>query len=252
MDRPRGLLALHGGGEFLPGDEAFLEAVLEAAGAGAGDGAIPAASPLRVAIVPTAASRGRPDLVGSNGAAAFRRVASPLGLDVEPVVVPIVDRRSADDPDLASTLATSAVIHLPGGDPDRIPALLPGTAAAAALADALRGGAVLAGASAGAMALAEWCWTPSGIVRGLGFIPRLLVVPHADAATWVEMRLRFGAQRPAGVAVLGLAERTGVLGRVGETWRVVGQGAARWLPGDAAIDAAAPLVVPAGSTLRLD
>ena len=47
---------------------------------------------------------------------------------------------------------------------------------------------------------------------------------------------------------LGLAERTGVLGRPGEPWTVVGEGEVRWLaPG-----ATTPLVVGPGETIRLE
>ncbi len=51
-----GPIALHGGGEFLPGDEPFLAALLDlAARRVRGD------RPIRVTVVPTATARGRPD-----------------------------------------------------------------------------------------------------------------------------------------------------------------------------------------------
>ena len=70
-----GPVALHGGGEFEPGDEPFLDALLTAAAPLVGDG-----EPIRVAVVPTAASLGRPDLLGrprGRGVRA-RRAAVPV------------------------------------------------------------------------------------------------------------------------------------------------------------------------------
>ncbi|MGP1674573.1 MAG: hypothetical protein ACTS8Z_05100, partial [Candidatus Limnocylindrales bacterium] len=115
----RGAIALHGGGEFLPGDERFLHAIL--ALAPRVDGRV------RVAIVPTAAARGRPDLAGSHGVDAFERVAGQSGIPIEATVVPITDSTSAADEAMAASLAAATLIHLPGGDPDLIPTVLPGT-----------------------------------------------------------------------------------------------------------------------------
>ena len=216
------VIALHGGGEFLPGDEPFLTAILTAAPRDAGS--------VRVAVVPTAAARGRPDLAGANGVRALERVALGLGAAIEAEVVPVLDARSAADPGLAARLAGATLIHLPGGDPDLIPALYPGSEAWMAILAALERGAVLAGASAGAMALAPVTWTPQGMVRGLGLVPGLIVVPHVDASSWGRVLDRYGDRRPPGLGVLGLAERTGVIGRPGSPWEVAGEGEVRWLP----------------------
>jgi cyanophycinase-like exopeptidase len=225
-----GPVALHGGGEFLPGDEPFLRAILELAPA---DGGV-----VRIAVVPSAAARGRPELAAANGVAAFRRIAADLGVEVQVESVPIVDAASAADPDCATRLARAALIHLPGGDPDLIPALYPDSAAWAAMQTAHSGGAVLAGASAGAMALAAWTWTGRDVVPGLGVVPGLIVVPHADAASWPRVLTRFRTHRPADTGVLGVGERTGVIvpagadGAAGANgpWRIVGPGEVRWLP----------------------
>ena len=217
-----GSIALHGGGEFLPGDERFLRAML--ALASEGDGVI------QVAIVPTAAARGRPDLAAANGVAAFERVGAAAGVGVRAQAVRVVDASSAADTELAASLAAADVIHLPGGDPDLIPTLYPGTAAWAAIRAALDRGAVLAGASAGAMALGSITWTPAGLVAGLGLVPGIVVVPHADAGSWSANVGRFGHGAPAEIGVIGIAERTGVLIDPVGPWRVVGEGEVRWLP----------------------
>lgn len=225
-----GPVALHGGGEFQTGDEPFLAALLDAAAPRA------EARRIRVAIVPTAAARGRPDLAAANGVAAFERVALVTGRDIEAASVAVVGPGSAADPALAARLAEADVIHFPGGDPDLIPTVMPGSAAWAAISDAHAAGAVLAGASAGAMAFASWTWTPGGGMGGLMVVRGFAVVPHARAATWTDTVERFAAWAPDGLGALGLAEQTGVieepagLGHATIIWRVVGPGEARWLP----------------------
>jgi cyanophycinase len=231
---------LHGGGEFLPGDEPALRELLGLAPAV--DGIV------RVAIVPTAAARGRPDLAGAHGAEAFRRIASEAGARVDVEVVPVLDAGSAGDPVLAQRLAAAMLVYLPGGDPDLIPALYPGTGAWVAIRAAHAGGAVLAGASAGAMALAERTWTPRGVVPGLGLIPGCLVVPHTDARTWSRAVAHRERATHPGLGVLGIAERTGVVIEPGRSWRVVGEGEARWLP-PGAVDAAATRIAADGGSL---
>jgi cyanophycinase len=237
-----GVIALHGGGEFLPGDEPFLRAIVGEARRGTGA--------IRIAVVPTAAARGRADLAGANGVGALERVALGLGVAVEAEVVPVLDAASAADPVLAARLAGAGLIHLPGGDPDLIPALYPESAAWTAILAAHERGAVVAGASAGAMALAAVTWTPRGIVAGLGLVPGLLVVPHADAGVWGRIVERYRDLRPAGLGVLGLAERTGIIGRPGSPWEIAGEGAVHWLP-PGVDDAAAAIVASAPGTIAL-
>lgn len=239
-----GPVALHGGGEFLPGDEVFLLAILDLAPRT--DGVV------RVAVVPTAAARGRPDLAAANGVAAFRRVAADAGTAIAAEAVRVVDAVSAADPILAQQLAASSVIYLPGGDPDIIPTLYPGTAVWAAMQRAHADGAVLAGASAGAMALAAWTWTREGGVRGLGVVPGIGVAPHADAASWGQVVARYGAAVPPDLDFIGLAERTGVIvpPTAGEPWLVAGEGEARWLSGAARAAGEPPMVARSGERIR--
>ncbi|HUP55060.1 MAG TPA: hypothetical protein VM408_06100 [Methylomirabilota bacterium] len=237
-----GPVALHGGGEFLPGDERFLGAILDLAPR---DGRV-----VRIAVVPTAAAGGRPDLAAANGVAAFHRLARATGIEIVAEAVPVVDATSAADPVLAEALAASKLIHLPGGDPDIIPTLYPGSAAWAAIGRAREAGAVVAGASAGAMALAALTWTPAGVVPALAAVPGVIVAPHADATSWAQWVARFGGSVPAGVGALGLAERTGLIVAEGGPSRVVGEGEARWLaPG--ATDVDATIVARDGEMLEL-
>ncbi len=231
-----GPVALHGGGEFLPGDEPFLLAILGLAPRM--DGIV------RIAVVPTAAARGRPELAAANGVAALRRVADDAGIEALVDAVPVVDAASAADPSHVDRLDRATLIHLPGGDPDIIPTLYPGSDAWAAIERARARGAVLAGASAGAMALAEWTWTKDGGLKGLGVVPGIGVAPHVGAANWQQVVVRYGAAVPPDLDFIGLAERTGVIvpPAAGHPWEVVGEGEVRWLTAGARAAGEPPLV----------
>ena len=236
-----GPIGLHGGGEFLAGDEPFLRLVLEAAATGTASG-----DALRVSVVPTATAGGRPDLSGAHGVAAFRSLAGSVQVACDAAVVPVVDAVSAADRRWCAALSSSDLIYLPGGDPGLVVEILDGSPAWAAILAARARGAVIAGASAGAMALAEWTWTPRGGRAGLGIVRGLVVVPHFERvppAFWQAERMAHGRDD---LGVLGLDERTGILsgpmGAMGPNgpnrpnvpneaadWRVAGAGTATWL-----------------------
>lgn len=246
-----GPIALHGGGEFQAGDEPSLRRLLELA---AGSRSATDRGPIRIVVVPTAAARGRPSLVGTHGMEAFERIAGIASTDpieVQVDVIPVVDAASAADPAFVARLGAADLIHLPGGDPDLIPTILAGTPAWDAILAAHRRGAVLAGASAGAMALAPWTWTRDGGVEGLGLVPGLIVAPHAGATNWATTHERFRTGMPADLGVLGIAERTAAISRPDQpgVWDVVGAGDVWWLAAGEA--SSSTLVVPTGGSLRL-
>jgi hypothetical protein len=229
-----GPLALHGGGEFLAGDEPFLRAILELAAGMAverdGPGGI-----VRVELLTTAVARHRPEAAYAVGSAAFERVAAEAGMP--PIGVRharVIDAASAADPVIAEHLAGADLVYLPGGDPDAVIEILAGTEAWQAVERARSRGAVVAGASAGAMALGERTWTRDGYVAGFGWAGRLVVVPHASAdrlsgARGAVDRLPGGSE----LAIAGLPERAGIIGEPTE-WRVVGAAGAWWWPAHAA------------------
>jgi cyanophycinase-like exopeptidase len=223
-----GPIGLHGGGEFMAGDEPFLLALLEAAPRAADAGAI------RVVVVPTAAARHRPDATARDGREAIERVAAAANLPVSVETALIVDSETANDPALADRLAKADLIYLPGGDSDLLPGLMPDSLAWRSILAAHARGAVIAGASAGAMALGPRTWTPNGWLNGLGLVHGLVVVPHYngfDPRGWEAALAELNA---AGLGYLGIDERTGVLsspnGTASATWRVVGPGRVVWFP----------------------
>ena len=186
------------------------------------------AGPLRVVLVPTAAARQRPDLAAAHGRRAFEAAGARAGVAVVVDVAGILDGRTAADPANVARLEAAHVIHLPGGDPDLLPAVLRGTPAWAAILRAHAAGACVAGASAGAMALAERLWTLGGPIEGLGLVPGIAVLPHFDprrATAWREV-----VDPDGRLAWLGLDERTLVIGRPADTWTVAGAGRAHVIP----------------------
>lgn len=227
-----GPLALHGGGEFLSGDEPFLRALLDLATVAAA-GRDAATGTVRVELLTTAVARHQPDMAFAVGSAAFERVAAEARDDLPPIRVHharVIDEASAADPDVVERLATADLVYLPGGDPDAVLEILAGTAAWHAVEISRLRGAVVAGASAGAMALGERTWTRDGYVAGFGWAGRLVVVPHASAERMASMRPTVDAL-PHGreLSILGLPERCGVTGEPG-AWTVVGAAGAWWWP----------------------
>jgi len=249
-----GQIGLHGGGEYLGGDEPFLDALLKAAAQRHrrdANGATEETLGIRVVVVPTAASRGQPDRAAANGVDAFGRRAEALGLSAAVAVARAVDERSAADRGVVEVIRGADLIHFPGGDPDLIPRILTASPALEAIREAWLGGAVLAGASAGAMALAEWTWTPHGGSRGLGFVHGLAVVPHYDEIRRTTWQPAIDRLAPGGIGYLGLDERTGILAQPNGSgdgrWLVAGPGAAWWF----ARGATEPTVARSGETLRI-
>ena len=199
-----GPVALVGSGEYLPVLEHVERALL--------DGRPPRYVQLATAAAPEGqASLGRWHDLGAKAAAR---------IGVEQVVVDVRTREHADDPALAALVEGAGLVYLSGGDPGFLTETLRGTAVLAAILDAWRGGAALAGCSAGAMALSGSVpgirlTRPLAEARpGLGVVPGVEVLPHFDrfAGRMPDMILRRVAGAPAGVQVVGIDEDTALVG----------------------------------------
>ena len=116
-------------------------------------------------------------------------------------------------------LSSARLLVLPGGSPSRLLRALRDTGAADVVAELLHGGAVVMGASAGAMVLCAWTVLPDrrtggalAVEAGLGLAGDLLVVPHwgggSSRADWLRA---IDAAVPVGTTVLGIPEESGVL-----------------------------------------
>ncbi len=206
-----GPLALVGSGEYLP-EMADLEASLIA-------GRAP-----RYVQLATAAVQDGPSVVEHWHQLGIDQ-AKRLG--VEPVIVPVNDHDDANNPDFAELIHGAGLIYLSGGDPNYLAETLRGSLVWSAIEATWRGGAALAGCSAGAMALGAWI--PSlrhprkGSTAGLGLLEHLGVIPHFDAfaARVPDLLTRFVLPDESTMTVVGVDERTALVG--GPTqWTVQG------------------------------
>jgi cyanophycinase len=175
-----------------------------------------------VAIVPAAAAPdGNQYQAGQNGRLWFQKLGSGNA-----TVLPLVDRPSADDPDVASRLRRSRLVYLLGGFPEYLAGVLRGSDAWAAIRAAWAEGAVLAGSSAGAMVLCDCYYNPASrkLGKGLGLLQSTCIIPHFNSfgRTWVG---RLQKELPS-VTLIGIDEETGMIndGPAG-TWSVYGAGA---------------------------
>ncbi|HEY8739526.1 MAG TPA: Type 1 glutamine amidotransferase-like domain-containing protein, partial [Candidatus Dormibacteraeota bacterium] len=184
----------------------------------------------RAVFLPTAAAREGDTRVQywvDLGTAHYRR------LGVEPVPLMVLERADAENAALAAAISGAGLVYLSGGDPTFLATTLRGSAVATAIRSAWEAGAALAGCSAGAMALAERVprvRDPSGTpVDGLGYVQRLVVVPHFDRIDhWMPGTTELAiASAPAGTWVLGIDEDTAVIGGP-QKWEVRGKHSA-WL-----------------------
>jgi cyanophycinase len=210
---PVGPLALVGGDELRPGNEPQDRILVAAAEGG------PAY------VIATAAARQRPELAVANAGRWFEG----LGLDVEEL--PLTTRAQARSTEIAARARAGRFFYLVGGDPGLVPKVLADTPVWAAVVEAWRGGAALAGSSAGAMALGEWTLIrdrmPGDARRrykdALGLVPGVAVVPHLGTfgERWIASALD-AAPRPDMILV-GIDERTAAVFGDG-VWRVEGPG----------------------------
>ena len=215
-----GPIALVGSGEYLPVMTDF-----EA-------GLIAGRSPRYVQIATAAV----PD-----GPATLERwhqlgIAQAKRIGVTAVTVPVATREDADDPDVVGLLDDAGLIYLSGGNPNFLAETLRDTALWAAIEHQWRGGAALAGCSAGAMVMAAWVPTirhpREGGTPGLGLLSHLRIIPHFDAFVkrMPDVATRFLVGRDDRVTVVGVDEETAIVGGP-EEWVVHGAGSAWVLTG---------------------
>ena len=153
-----------------------------------------------------------------------------LGADVTPAR--IIDRESANDPQWESALEQADLIYFSGGKPNYLYETMRGSRAWDAAQKAWGRGAVYAGCSAGAMILANR--VPNIRTAGLkslaafGLIPAVFVMPHFDRMRGMWSAYLFALRRKLtdGQFILGVDENTALVGKVGESWRVMGEGKA--------------------------
>ncbi|HEV8064774.1 MAG TPA: Type 1 glutamine amidotransferase-like domain-containing protein [Acidimicrobiales bacterium] len=201
-----GTLALVGGGEWLPGCEFDAELLSLSGGR-------------EVLVLPTAAAYEHP----ARAVATAEKWFAQLGGVVRGLMV--LNHADACDPANAAAVSQAGFVYLSGGSPLHLLSALKGSAVLEAIEAAWHGGAVLAGSSAGAMVLCDPMIDPRGgaYTVGLGLVEQLAVVPHYNADSPSRMWRTFDLA-PAGVAVVGIPERTALVRAPGGQWRELGQG----------------------------
>jgi cyanophycinase len=160
------LLALVGSGEYLPPMAPVDRALLDRL-----------AAPARVVCLPTAAGmegHARIDYWSRLGVEHF------TSLGVEGQAVPVIDRASADDPNLAAAVDAANFVYLSGGRPDYLHRTLAGSLVWQAILGVLERGGLLAGCSAGAMILGEKFFGFPGWKTGFALVPGATIIPHFD------------------------------------------------------------------------
>jgi len=194
-----GRLALVGSGEYLPVMQDIEAWLLED-------------RPRRyVQLATAAAPEGERSLNRWHdlGADAARR------LDAEQVVVDVRVRADANDAEHVDQIAGAGLIYLSGGNPTHLARTLQGTLVWAAIRDAWRQGASLAGCSAGAMALGGYVpdvrHPKRGGVDGLGIVPDLRVLPHFDRFSRMIPDFALKPLVTPGAFVVGIDEDTALV-----------------------------------------
>src|SRR5579863_10576981 len=205
-----GTLALVGGDEWTEGCS-FDATLLEASGG------------TDVVVLPTAAAYQHPERVVLRAAEWF----APLGAQVEGLMV--VDRASAEDPGMAAAVARARFVYLAGGSPLHLRAALKKSAVFDALRAAWLGGAVVAGAGAGAMVLTDPMVDPRGgaLTLGLGLVDNLMVVTHLGDASedaHGEKLHRSVLLAPDGLPVVGIPRGAALVRGTDGRWRGAGAG----------------------------
>ena len=174
-----------------------------------------------IRIIPTAAA---PDnnhqRAGNNGIRWFKSLGAKDVLSV-----PLVDKVSANDEEIAKSLRSARLIYMLGGFTGYLGETLQGSAAWDAVLEAYQAGGVVAGSSAGAMVMCQVYFDPRAgqVVEGLALVPNSLVLPHHDTfgKGWAA-RLR---EQVRDVTLIGIDEQTGMLND-GErkSWNAYGAG----------------------------
>jgi cyanophycinase len=213
-----GPLALVGGDEFHPGNER-QDAILR-----------DACADRPAYVVATAAQD-----YAAGAVETARNWFRGLGLEIRELR--IRSKEDARSADMAATAAGAGLVYIAGGDPGFVVETLRASPVWKAIASAWRAGAALAGSSAGAMALCQWCLVQTSwpgeveerSVDALGLIPGCAILPHFDVLgdAWVSW-----AQEGLGdeAKVVGIDERTAAVLRDGR-WEVFGPGGVTVLQG---------------------
>ncbi|MGI9058861.1 MAG: Type 1 glutamine amidotransferase-like domain-containing protein [Ktedonobacteraceae bacterium] len=224
-----GAIALVGSGEYLDAMNTTDAYLIETLGG---------ASKARVALLPTASGLevGGATYWNNLGLTHFHALGVKDVRDTR-----IIDRASAADPAQLELLRNANFFYFSGGNPQHIIETLRDSAAWELIQAAYERGAVLAGCSAGAMALSGHTISIRTVMAGekptwvdsLGIVPHIVVFPHFDRmANFLDQKLfqELLSSLPKDHIVLGIDEDTALV-RIGfasgdapaSQWQVMGR-----------------------------
>jgi len=174
-----------------------------------------------VLVLPTAAAYEHPDRAVERARSWFGSLgATAKGLDV-------LRRHDAENDANAAAVRDASFIYLSGGSPMHLRSVLKDSPLWDALVEAWDSGAVLAGASAGAMVLCDPMVDPRGgaFTLGLGLVEQVALIPHHEE--WDEDQARRTIElAPAGLPVVGIDTQTALIRDPDGAWRTEGAGRA--------------------------
>ncbi|MEP6476093.1 MAG: cyanophycinase [Actinomycetota bacterium] len=182
----------------------------------------------KVVVISTASS------LGEAATDTYRDLFAGLGITHVEGVRP-EEREEADDPAVVKLMAEATGVFLTGGNQSRLTQVVGGTRLGDALANAHDRGAVLAGTSAGASAMASHMvaygqpgMTPKNrmvqLSAGLGILPGVVIDQHFEQRGRHGRLLALVAQSPSLVG-MGLDEDTCAIVHADQTLEVLGKGA---------------------------
>jgi cyanophycinase len=207
-----------GGAEDKLRDKAILSRFAKFAGAGDG----------HVVVISTASS------LGDQATEMYRELFLGMGLGAVTGLRP-EEREEADDPAAVSALQGATGVYLTGGNQSRLASVVAGTRLGDALFLAHDRGAVLAGTSAGASAMASHMVafgrsgsTPKNrmaqLSAGLGILQGLVIDQHFEQRGRIGRLLALVAQSPSLLGI-GIDEDTCAIVFSDRTLHVIGKGA---------------------------
>jgi cyanophycinase len=182
----------------------------------------------RVVVISTASA------IGVEVHEMYRALFTGLGIGSVEGLRP-EDRSQADDPAAAKLVGDATGVFLTGGNQSRLTQVVAGTRLGDALANAHDRGAVLAGTSAGASAMASHMVaygkpgsTPKNrmvqLSAGLGILQGLVIDQHFEQRGRIGRMLALVAQSPSLLGV-GVDEDTCAIVHPDQTLQVIGRGA---------------------------
>jgi cyanophycinase len=207
-----------GGAEDKLRDKVILSRFAKLAGGGSG----------HVVVVSTASA------LGEMATDMYRELFVGLGIGRVSGLRP-EEREDADTSAAAATIAEATGVFLTGGNQSRLTQVVAGTKLGDALANAHDRGAVLAGTSAGASAMASHMVafgrsgpTPKNrmvqLSAGLGILPGLVIDQHFEVRGRIGRLLAIVAQSPSLLGV-GVDEDTCAIVHTDGTMQMIGRGA---------------------------